>query len=114
MNLINKFSKSKYDLLLCVAKTNRFPHYNMVIKKKDVIQPILKKAKGLEKNNILNLTTVGYITKPKFVMKSNNIFDGKVGYIKIPRERAIDIDDFYDLKVARFLLSKKNNNKLQK
>ena len=110
MSLIKKFSNSKYDLLLCVTKTNRFPHYNMVTKKKNTIQPILKNAKGLKKDNILDLTTVGYITSPKFVMKSNGIFDGKVGYIKIPRERAIDIDDFYDLKVARYLLNEKKNN----
>jgi CMP-N-acetylneuraminic acid synthetase len=43
-------------------------------------------------------------------MKSNGIFDGKVGYVKIPRERAIDIDDFYDLKIARYLLNEKKNN----
>jgi len=109
-SLIKKFSNSKYDLLLCVTKTNRFPHYNMVIKKKNIIQPIIKNAKGLKKDNILDLTTAGYITSPKFVMKSNGIFDGKVGYIKIPRERAIDIDDFYDLKVARYLLNEKKNN----
>ena len=51
---------------------------------------------------------MGYSTKPEFIMKSSGIFDGKVGYINVPRERAIDIDDFYDLKVARFLLNKKN------
>ena len=39
-------------------------------------------------------------------MNSKGIFDGKVGYVKVPRERAIDIDDFYDLKIARFLLNK--------
>ena len=108
MSLIKKFSQSKYDLMLCVTKTNRFPHYNMVIKKKNTIQPILKKTKGIKKSNIFDLTTVGYITKPEFIMKSSGIFDGKVGYINVPRERAIDIDDFYDLKVARFLLNKKN------
>ena len=73
----------------------------------------MKKSKGIKKNNILDLTTVGYITKPKFIMNSKGIFDGKVGYVKVPRERAIDIDDFYDLKIARFLLNTIINNNMK-
>ena len=76
----------------------------MVLKKNNTIRPIIKKPKDIKEKNILDLTTVGYITKPKFIMNSKGIFNGKVGYIKVPRERAIDIDDFYDLKIARFLL----------
>ena len=38
-------------------------------------------------------------------MRASNIFDGNVGYIKIPKERSIDIDDFYDLKIAKFLFN---------
>ena len=49
------------------------------------------------------MTTVGYISTPSFIKNSNNIFDGKVGCIEIPRERSLDIDDSFDLKVARFL-----------
>lgn len=106
LELIKKFSKSKYDLVLCTTDTNRFPHYNMVIKKKDSVELIIKKTKSIKKSNILDLTTVGYITNAKFIIKAKNIFDGKIGFIKIPRERAIDIDDFYDLKIAKFLLNK--------
>ncbi len=106
LKLIRKFSKSKYDLVLCATDTNRLPHYNMVVKKGNKIELIIKRSRGIKKSDIFDLTTIGYITKPKFIMKAKNIFDGKVGYIKIPRERSIDIDDFYDLKVARLLLSK--------
>ena len=45
MSLIKKFSQSKYDLMLCVTKTNRFPHYNMVIKKKTLFNRYLRKQK---------------------------------------------------------------------
>ena len=92
--------------MLCATDTNRFPNYNMVIKKRDSVELIIKKTKSIKKSNILDLTTVGYITNAKFIIKANNIFDGKIGFIKIPRERAIDIDDFYDLKIAKFLLNK--------
>ena len=43
----------------------------MVLRKKNIIQPIMKNSKAnIKKNNILDLTTVGYITKPKFIMNS--------------------------------------------
>ena len=70
--LIQKFSQTKYDVLLCATETNRYPHYNMVLRK-NIIQPIMKKSKGIKENNILDLTTVGYITKPKFIMNSKDI-----------------------------------------
>ena len=54
-----------------------------------------------------NLTTIGYLAKKNFILRSNNIFNGKVGFIIVPRERALDIDDFYDLKIAKFLLNEK-------
>lgn len=105
--MITKFSKHKYDLLVCIAETNRFPSYNMVLRNKNEIQPIIKNNNKINRKNMFDLTTIGYLAKTKFILKSNNIFDGKVGYIKVPRERALDIDDFYDLKIAKFLFNEK-------
>ena len=105
--MIAKFSKHKYDLLVCIAETNRFPSYNMVLRNKNEIQPIIKNNNKINRKNIFDLTTIGYLAKTKFILKSNNIFDGKVGYIIVPRERALDIDDFYDLRIAKFLFNEK-------
>jgi N,N'-diacetyl-8-epilegionaminate cytidylyltransferase len=105
--MIIKFSKYNYDLLVCIAETNRFPNYNMVLRTKNEIQPIIKDNNKINRKNMFDLTTIGYLAKTKFILKSNNIFDGKVGYIKIPRERALDINDFYDLKIAKFLFNEK-------
>lgn len=99
--LISTFKRKKFDLMFCVTKTNRYPNYNMVKKNKKSLQ-ILSKEK-INKKKIFDMTTVGYISTPSFIKNSNNIFDGKVGCIEIPRERSLDIDDSFDLKVARFL-----------
>ena len=40
-------------------------------------------------------------------MKTKDFLSGKVGFIEIPKERAIDIDDKIDYKVVS-TLSKKN------
>ena len=53
------------------------------------------------------MTTVAYVTTPKFVLEKNSIFSGKVSYVHIPTERALDIDTPFDFKIAELLLSKK-------
>ena len=50
------------------------------------------------------MTTVAYVTSPKFILKKS-IFNGKVGYVHIPKERALDIDTSFDFKIAELLLS---------
>ena len=36
---------------------------------------------------------------------TDSIFDGKVSYVHIPTERALDIDTPFDLRIAELLLS---------
>ena len=57
-----------------------------------------------------DITTVVYVTTPQYILSSTGIFDGIVSSIKVPKERAIDIDDIYDFIYAE-ALSKKQNNK---
>ena len=43
-----------------------------------------------------DLTTVCYVFKPEYILKTKNLLSGKVGFVEIPKERAIDIDDKID------------------
>ena len=54
-----------------------------------------------------DLTTACYVFKPKYIMQIKNLLDGKTGIVIIPKERATDIDDIIDYKIARFLSNKK-------
>ena len=42
----------------------------------------------------------------KYINKCKKIIEGNVGYIIVPKERSLDIDDKHDLKIARLLLKK--------
>ena len=53
------------------------------------------------------MTTIAYISKPKFILNNNSIWSGRVKGVPIPKERAIDIDDYYDFEIAEFLLKKR-------
>ena len=50
------------------------------------------------------MTTVAYVVSTNFVKNHNGIFEGKVKSVIIPRERAIDIDDLMDFKIAELML----------
>ena len=50
-----------------------------------------------------DLTTVCYVFKPNYINKNNNLFSGKIGFIKVPKNRALDIDDIWDYKIAKYL-----------
>ena len=106
LKLIKNFSRFKSDLTITVTKTNRIPYFNMVKINKNGFVSIAEKKKKYSKKNIFDITTVGYISTPKYILKSKNIFKGKVRSILIPRDRALDIDDEYDLKLAKLLLKK--------
>ena len=51
------------------------------------------------------MTTVAYVVSVNFIKKHEGIFEGKVKSIKIPQERAIDIDTLLDFKFAECLLT---------
>lgn len=99
----------KLDLVAVITKSQKNPYFNMLeIKKKKF--KIIKKNKNFYRRQdapiCFDMTTACYVFKPEYIKKTNNIFSGKVGYIEIPRERAIDIDDNFDYRIAT-LLSKK-------
>jgi CMP-N-acetylneuraminic acid synthetase len=54
--------------------------------------------------DVYDVTTVAYVTDPEFVMRAWNIFEGRVRAVRIPVERAVDIDTLMDFKVAECLL----------
>jgi N-acylneuraminate cytidylyltransferase len=103
--LINKFERNKSDITLTVTRTNRYPFFNIVKRSKDGRVKIAeKKKKSYSKPNcFFDIATVGYITRPKYILKTHDFFSGKVKSLEIPRERAIDIDDTFDFKIASIL-----------
>ena len=51
-----------------------------------------------------DVTTVAYVSSPEFIMSTNNLFEGRVKAVKIPKERSIDIDDEMDFRIAEMML----------
>lgn len=51
------------------------------------------------------MTTVAYVSRPGFVLGNSSIWDGRVRGVLVPPERALDIDNEWDLYVADLVLS---------
>ena len=109
---LGKF-KLKNDVILTMTEANRNPWFNMVKKNKDglielAIQSKEKLFRRQDAPLVYDLTTVAYVLNPNFILENKSIWDGNVHGIYVPKERAIDIDSEYDLKLAEYLISKKD------
>ena len=81
--------------------------FNMLEKKGTkfrIVKTIGKKiSRRQDAPKCFDLTTVCYVFKPEYILKTKNLLSGKVGFVEIPKERAIDIDDKIDYKVVSIL-----------
>ena len=47
-----------------------------------------------------DITTVAYACKTNYILTSDHLWQGRIGAVKVPFERAIDIDYQIDLDIA--------------
>ncbi len=99
--------KKKLDIVFSITESSKNPYFNMVSIKKNKLQLICKKNNQIFRRQdapkCYDLTTVCYVFKPKYIFKTNDLFKGKTGFVTIPKERSLDIDDKFDYRVAKIL-----------
>ena len=107
------FNKKKPDMTVSICKTNHYPNFNIVTQKKNKSIK-LTNNKSISKsirNKTFNVTTAFYIADKKYVMKNKKINfskDNIIGHV-VSRKSGIDIDDKFDLEVAKLFISKRKN-----
>jgi len=111
-NCLIEYQKGDADIIITVTDSHRNPYFNMVkINEEGVASLVITPEKNITRRqdapDIYDVTTVAYVTTPKFILEKDNIFSGKVRHVHVPIERALDIDTPFDLKIAELLLSKK-------
>jgi len=96
--------KNKLDMVFSIANSSKNPHFNMLLKKNGKLNIAIKKNKKILRRQdapkSFDLTTVCYVFKPNYIKNNLNLFSGKVGYVYVPKQRAIDIDDKWDYRIA--------------
>jgi N-acylneuraminate cytidylyltransferase len=104
------------DIVVTTTKSQRSPWFNMVqqddtgatkLLLRDMHNSISNRQTAPES---YDLTTVAYVSSPNFILNNSSIWDGHVVGVKIPPERAIDIDTLLDFEIAEFLYFKNKKN----
>jgi CMP-N-acetylneuraminic acid synthetase len=112
-NCLDEYEKGSADSVITVTDAQRNPYFNMVNEKQDgtyglVINPSLAVDRRQNAPIVYDMATVCYVINSEFVMSHDSIFEGRVKAVKIPIERAIDIDSLLDFQIAEVLLSNRD------
>lgn len=95
------------DLVLTTTPSHRSPWFNMVVETNNGYLELVKSADHIIRRQdvpaCFDITTVAYVAHPAFILSAASIWDGRIRGVKIPSERAIDIDTPVDYAIARFL-----------
>jgi N-acylneuraminate cytidylyltransferase len=109
LGAVNLFEQTeKADICLGISESSRNPYFNMVEKSDDqsitlACKPTVPIIRRQDAPIIYDITTVIYAAAPSYIKNYDGIFAGSVIGYKIPKRRAIDIDDILDFKFAEFL-----------
>jgi len=107
---IEKRLATNTDICISVTDANRSPYFNMVKRSESGLVELVCKhvesvARRQDAPEVFDVSTVVYATTPGFVMTHSNIFQGRVSSIRVPKNRAVDIDDIYDFMLAEAIIS---------
>ena len=104
--------KQDVDLVLTISKSNRNPWFNMVTRDKSSKLNLIFNEPRINRRQdtppCFDLTTIAYVSRPDYILKSTSMWDGNVHGVEIPSERCIDIDNPFDYSVARLLMENSN------
>lgn len=106
---LDLFLSSGADLVVTGTPAVQNPYFNMLEISEDgwanvVIRPSTRVDGRQEAPEVWDVATAAFVANPDYVMETDRLFDGRVALSPIPRERALDIDEEYDLLVADLVL----------
>lgn len=109
---ITKRHEQSADICISVTPANRSPYFNMVKETVDGLVELVNTPSGevfrrQDAPQVFDITTVVYSATPDFILGNYGLFSGKVTSIEVPKERAVDIDDIYDFKLAEAIIGER-------
>jgi CMP-N-acetylneuraminic acid synthetase len=111
---LDEFAKGDADVVITVSEAHRNPWFNMVKENSDgSVALVMHPASGITRRQdapaVFDIATVAYVARPQFIMQQLGTFSGRVRAVKIPVERAIDIDTLLDFELAEYLISRRGH-----
>lgn len=105
-----------FEVVITAAEAARNPYFNMIRIDAsgraaiacEAERPIVRRQ---DAPAFYDVATVAYAARPEFVLEKDGIFQGRVGCVLVPRERALDIDTELDFKIAECLMAERSGGK---
>lgn len=112
---IDYFQNGDWDAVLTVTPAQRNPYFNMVGMEVSgqvslLMQPHVHPTRRQDAPSVFDICTLAYVLNTEFVRNSPSLWNGRVGAVVVPQERALDIDSLFDLELARLMLSSINEH----
>jgi len=105
---VDRLMQGDVDLVITASEATHSPYFNIVKIVNGLAELALKPDTAIFRRQdapkFFDVTTVAYAAKPSFILEKSSVFDGSVGVVIIPEERALDIDTLLDFKIADFLM----------
>lgn len=102
------------DVVITITEAHRNPFFNMVIEEEGYLKRVCEPKDTIVRRQdaplVFDMTTVAYVLRPNFILNNKSIWSGRIKGVRIPKIRSIDIDDKYDLEIAKYLYSKNPKN----
>lgn len=108
-NCLDAFVAGDADMVVTVTDAHRNPWFNMVTMNSEGVASLVNSpvpgtiTRRQDTPAVFDLTTVAYVARPEFVLSQLGIFAGRVKAVRVPSERALDIDTLLDFRMAEFL-----------
>ena len=107
------------DIVLTATESAANPYFNMItIGPKGTARLASRPDDRITRRQdapiVYELTAVAYAARRDPIFKYDSIFDSDSRAIEVPEERALDIDTEFDLKLAEFLYSHRQETRLPK
>ena len=107
---LDLFIRTGADLVVTGTPAARHPSFNMVTLDEDGWASIAHPVDGglvrrQDASELWDLATVTFVADASYVESAEFLYEGRVALSPVPRERAVDIDDEFDLRVADLLAS---------
>jgi N-acylneuraminate cytidylyltransferase len=97
------------DVVITVTPAARSPYFNMVSTDASGLAHVVLGSAEFKRRQdvppVYDITTVAYVARPDFILTHERLFAGRVRPVIVPKERAVDIDDELDFKLAQVLLN---------
>ncbi|RIW11786.1 acylneuraminate cytidylyltransferase family protein [Vibrio harveyi] len=106
---IKQIAGNDADVCIGITPANRSPYFNMVRRDEAGDVQLMNLIEGgvarrQDAPVAFDITTVVYVTSPSYILQNQSLFAGRVTSIEVPKERAVDIDDIYDFKLAEAIV----------